>query len=128
MDEMLLTWRTGAPNGRELFGTVPQLALERKIWGGESTQNGVRFQRSARFGSPGIIANIASQSSRGSNGISTPQVLTELDLVLHQKENLLQANPYDKQSQTHVAVLQQVRSYSFCLLSRDLTYLCFISF
>ncbi|KAF7793670.1 hypothetical protein EIP86_004785 [Pleurotus ostreatoroseus] len=98
MDEMLLTWRTGAPNGRELFGTVPQLALERKIWGGESTQNG---------------------SSRGSNGISTPQVLTELDLVLHQKENLLQANPYDKQSQTHVAVLQQLKKLVVAGVSQD---------
>jgi pre-mRNA cleavage complex 2 protein Pcf11 len=32
MEEMLLTWRTGAPNGRELFGIGPQLAIERGIW------------------------------------------------------------------------------------------------
>ncbi len=32
MEEMLLTWRTGAPNGRELFGVGPQLAIERGIW------------------------------------------------------------------------------------------------
>lgn len=31
MEEMLLTWRTGSPNGRELFGVVPQLAIERQI-------------------------------------------------------------------------------------------------
>ena len=34
MEEMLLTWRTGAPNGRELFGPVPQVAIERQIWSG----------------------------------------------------------------------------------------------
>jgi len=33
MDEMLLTWRTGAPNGKELFGLAPQMAIERGIWG-----------------------------------------------------------------------------------------------
>jgi pre-mRNA cleavage complex 2 protein Pcf11 len=33
MEEMLLTWRTGAPGGRELFGVGPQVAIERGIWG-----------------------------------------------------------------------------------------------
>ncbi|KAI0316591.1 hypothetical protein OF83DRAFT_1021079, partial [Amylostereum chailletii] len=28
MEEMLLTWRTGAPNGGELFGVGPQVAIE----------------------------------------------------------------------------------------------------
>ncbi|KAI0323334.1 hypothetical protein GY45DRAFT_1231542, partial [Cubamyces sp. BRFM 1775] len=28
MEEMLLTWRSGAPAGQELFGIVPQLAIE----------------------------------------------------------------------------------------------------
>ena len=32
MEEMLLTWRTGAPNGRELFGVGPQVSIERGIW------------------------------------------------------------------------------------------------
>lgn len=36
MEEMLVTWRTGAPNARELFGVVPQVALERSVWGGAS--------------------------------------------------------------------------------------------
>ena len=36
MEEMLLTWRTGAPNGRELFGVVAQLAIEQGIWGSGS--------------------------------------------------------------------------------------------
>lgn len=34
MEEMLVTWRTGSPNGRELFGVVPQVTLERSVWGG----------------------------------------------------------------------------------------------
>ncbi|KAJ3552195.1 hypothetical protein NM688_g4281 [Phlebia brevispora] len=120
MDEMLLTWRTGAPNGRELFGVVPQLAIERQIWGGESTQNGVRYPRTARFATPGLIANVPQQSSRGGQpGISTQQVLSELDFVLNQKERLLQSNPYDKQSQTHVAVLHQLKKLVQTGVSQD---------
>lgn len=112
MDEMLLTWRTGAPNGRELFGHVSQLGIEREIWGGESTQNGngVRPKRSARFHSPGLIANMNWQSSRSNqSGISTQQVLYELENVLAQKQRAVQANPADTQSTTHVSVLLQVR-------------------
>lgn len=49
MEEMLLTWRTGAPNGRELFGVVPQVAIERQIWGGDSTQNAAVSDRANSF-------------------------------------------------------------------------------
>ncbi|KAI0774211.1 hypothetical protein C8Q74DRAFT_1268922 [Fomes fomentarius] len=91
MEEMLLTWRTGAPNGRELFGVVPQLAIERHIWGGESTQAASGGARS------------------GNSGISQAQVLSELEFVLGQKERLLQTNPYEKLTQSHITVLQQLR-------------------
>ncbi|KAI0081710.1 hypothetical protein K474DRAFT_1688442 [Panus rudis PR-1116 ss-1] len=85
MEEMLLTWRTGSPHGRELFGVGPQVAIERQIWGGgQSNQN-------------------------GAPSISTAQVLSELEFVLGQKERALQNNPYDKNAQNHVAVLQQLR-------------------
>lgn len=47
MEEMLLTWRTGAPNGKELFGIVPQVNIERGIWGGESS--GPEVSRSTLF-------------------------------------------------------------------------------
>jgi Protein of unknown function, DUF618. len=33
MEEMLLTWRTGSPTGKELFGVPPQVAIERGVWG-----------------------------------------------------------------------------------------------
>ncbi|KIP12904.1 hypothetical protein PHLGIDRAFT_61295 [Phlebiopsis gigantea 11061_1 CR5-6] len=81
MEEMLLTWRTGAPTGRELFGPIPQVAIERQIWGGESTQP----------------------------AISTAQVLSELEFVLGTKQRILQTNPYDKQTQNHVNVLFQLK-------------------
>ncbi|TFK91474.1 hypothetical protein K466DRAFT_582774 [Polyporus arcularius HHB13444] len=90
MEEMLLTWRTGAPDGRELFGVVPQLAIERHIWGSNSTQS---------TGNRG-----------GSQSISQAQVLSELEFVLGQKERVLQSNPYDKATQSHVAILQQLRT------------------
>jgi hypothetical protein len=41
MEEMLLTWRTASPTGKELFGVIPQLAIERGIWGGDSNPTGV---------------------------------------------------------------------------------------
>ncbi|KAI5996627.1 hypothetical protein EDC04DRAFT_2909907 [Pisolithus marmoratus] len=37
MEEMLITWRTGAPNGKELFGVITQLSIEQGICGGYST-------------------------------------------------------------------------------------------
>jgi hypothetical protein len=37
MEEMLLTWRDGGQQGREVFGVVPQVAIERAIWQSSST-------------------------------------------------------------------------------------------
>ncbi|EMD40783.1 hypothetical protein CERSUDRAFT_111367 [Gelatoporia subvermispora B] len=91
MEEMLLTWRTGAPNGRELFGVVPQVAIERQIWSGDQTTAS------------------SSRHPSTSTGISAGQVLSELDFVLGQRERALQSNSYDKTAQNHVAVLQQLR-------------------
>jgi pre-mRNA cleavage complex 2 protein Pcf11 len=39
MEEMLMTWRVGAPNGKELFGVVPQVAIERRVWDNEPSNN-----------------------------------------------------------------------------------------
>ncbi|KAI0702864.1 hypothetical protein BC835DRAFT_21604 [Cytidiella melzeri] len=90
MEEMLGTWRTGAPTGRQLFGVVAQQAIEREIWRGQSTQS--------------VNSNRPSQAS-----ISTAQVLSELEFVLSNKERVLQITPYDKQTRSHVEVLQQLR-------------------
>ncbi|KAI0719620.1 hypothetical protein C8T65DRAFT_635929 [Cerioporus squamosus] len=90
MEEMLLTWRTGAPDGRELFGVVPQLAIERHIWGSNTSQ--------------------PTGNRGGSQSISQAQVLSELEFVLGQKERVLQSNPYDKATQSHIAILQQLRT------------------
>ena len=105
MEEMLLTWRTGAPNGRELFGPIPQVAIERQIWGGESTQGVRRYPISVRHARSDRLL----QSSRdGRAPISTAQVLSELEFVLTAKQRAVQANPYDKQTQNQVQVLHQV--------------------
>jgi len=92
MEEMLLTWRTGSPQGKELFGVPPQVAIERGVWGdGGSSHN-----------SPlGFYS--------GSGHITKAQVLSELEFTLGQKERALQANPYDVTSQNHVNVLHQLR-------------------
>lgn len=39
MEEMLVTWRTGAPNGKELFGIAPQVTIERTIWGNDASSS-----------------------------------------------------------------------------------------
>ncbi|PCH41107.1 hypothetical protein WOLCODRAFT_137194 [Wolfiporia cocos MD-104 SS10] len=100
MEEMLLTWRTGSPAGRELFGVVPQVAIERQIWGGDSTQN-------------------ASSSSRGSGSISTGQVISELEFVLSQKERAVQTHPYDKTAHNHITILQQLRKLVLAGVSQE---------
>ncbi|KAI0770816.1 hypothetical protein BC629DRAFT_1583389 [Irpex lacteus] len=90
MEEMLGTWRTGAPAGRQLFGVVAQQAIEREIWGSQSTQS-------------------VNNPRPGQAPITTAQVLSELEYVLNGKERALQANPYDKQTSTHVQILHQLR-------------------
>ncbi|KAG6336856.1 hypothetical protein ID866_2252 [Astraeus odoratus] len=93
MEEMLITWRTGAPNGKELFGIITQRSIERGIWGGDSA-------------SP---ADITSQGHSGHSQVSKAQVLSELEFTLGQKERALQANPWDAAAQKHIEVLQQLR-------------------
>ena len=39
MEEMLVTWRNGSPNGRELFGVAVQVALERQLWGNDTSSS-----------------------------------------------------------------------------------------
>ncbi|KAL0573968.1 mRNA 3' end processing factor [Marasmius crinis-equi] len=39
MLELLLTWRTGFPPGKELFGVPAQVSIERSIWGDGSNNN-----------------------------------------------------------------------------------------
>ncbi len=83
MEEMLFTWRTGSPTGKELFGVAPQIAIERGVWGD------------------------------GSSRVTKAQVLSELEYTLGQKERALQTNPYDTLSQNHVNVLAISRSRCF---------------
>ncbi|KAM5540448.1 hypothetical protein V8D89_005906 [Ganoderma adspersum] len=90
MEEMLLTWRTGSPKGRELFGVVSQVAIERHIWGGESAQS-------------------TSGGREGGSSISQAQVLSELEFVLGQKERLVLASPHDELTKHHISILQQLR-------------------
>jgi len=102
MEEMLLTWRTGGANGKELFGVVPQITIERGVWGGDSGQ-----------------ADPTSGFYSGSGQISKSQVLSELEFTLGQKERALQANPYDNVSQNHLNVLQQLRKLVEAGVSQD---------
>ncbi|KAG7096775.1 hypothetical protein E1B28_004185 [Marasmius oreades] len=87
MIELVLTWRTGSPAGKELFGVPPQVSIERSIWGDGS--NNTRFNSTAQ--------------------VTKAQVLSELEFTLGQKERALQANSADSIAQHHVAVLQQLR-------------------
>lgn len=118
MIEMLLTWRTGAPNGKELFGMIPQIAIERGVWGESTHGTDVRDHKSGVFTPRRTRAfrplQPTSNFYSGSGQISKSQVLSELEFTLGQKQRALQANPYDTLSQTHVSVLDQVRASFSC--------------
>jgi pre-mRNA cleavage complex 2 protein Pcf11 len=113
MEEMLLTWRTGAPNGKELFGIGPQTAIERGIWGG-----GILGQVRV-LGYLGRIRHHSCPTKQSSTSygdsrqphISQAQVISELEFTIGQKQRALQINPYDSISQGHLHVLEQVKSY-----------------
>lgn len=98
MEEMLLTWRTGSPQGAELFGLIPQRDIEHGVWGAGARRDPVS----------GFYA--------GAGQITRAQVISELEFTLGQKERTFQANPYDSVAKHHVGVLHQVkRSFSLRL-------------
>ena len=117
MEEMLLTWRTGSPTGRELFGVVAQLAIERHIWGGESTQNAVRSPRRPSMRRFDSRVQQHGNRDNGSSSISQAQVLSELEFVLGQKERVLLSSPHDDLTKHHISILQQVCSSLSLILS-----------
>ncbi|KAJ7904620.1 hypothetical protein B0H14DRAFT_2663686 [Mycena olivaceomarginata] len=101
MEEMLITWRTGSPTRKELFGNPAQAAIERGVWGDGATS--------------------ASTNSfySGSGQITKTQVLSELEFTLNQKERAVQANPYDTTSQNHINILMQLRKLVEAGVSQD---------
>lgn len=103
MDEMLLTWRTGSPTGKELFGLGPQMAIERGIWGDQAVRLYLYHivQSSHLFQGPGQITK--------------PQVMSELNFALQAKERAIQANPNDATSKHHIQVLLQVCPMCVCV-------------
>ncbi|KAL5508043.1 PCF11 [Sanghuangporus vaninii] len=92
MEEMLVTWRTGAPSGKELFGVAAQVSLERQIWGNDSS----------------VVAESSSRRP-AQVSITKSQVLAELDVTLALKEQALLVNPYDTLATNQVNVLRQLR-------------------
>ncbi|KAJ7665512.1 hypothetical protein B0H17DRAFT_1210971 [Mycena rosella] len=91
MEEMLITWRSGSPTNKELFGVSAQIAIERGVWG------------------DGAASNSTNSFYSGSGQITKTQVLTELEFTLNQKERAVQSNPYDTTSQNHINILHQLR-------------------
>lgn len=89
MEEMLVTWRTGARGGLELFGPENQLAIEKSVWS---------------------TASSSSASSSRAAGPTKAQVLTELEVILAQKTRAVELDPYDTLSAGHVDTLTQLRT------------------
>ena len=110
MEEMLLTWRTGSPQGKELFGVPPQVAIERGIWGDAATSSVVRLYFDHTVPSPNYEFSQAKNSGfhSGSSQITKSQVLCELDFTLNQRRQAVHNNPFDTTSQNHIHVLTQV--------------------
>jgi pre-mRNA cleavage complex 2 protein Pcf11 len=115
MEEMLMTWRTGGTNGKELFGIVPQVSIERGVWGGDSGHADVRSHHKFGYDRDSFLLcrrvcplQPTSGFYSGSGQISKSQVLSELEFILGQKERALHTNPFDAVSQNHINILQQV--------------------
>lgn len=104
MEEMLITWRTGAPGDKELFGTITQRSIEQGIWGGDLTSQVDVSTASSSW----LIHRSFHCQPGGHNQVSRAQVLSELEFTLGQKERSVQANPWDQAIQRHIQVLQQV--------------------
>ena len=100
MIEMLATWRAGAPNGGELFGAVPQLAIEQEVFG-----TGAFSVRS--FGDR-LAALLVTLGIQDTTRVSTAQVLGELQFAIGQAEREMQSNPYNNTARTQLPVLHQV--------------------
>ncbi|KAF9451674.1 hypothetical protein P691DRAFT_662701 [Macrolepiota fuliginosa MF-IS2] len=98
MDEMLITWRTGSPNGKELFGLGPQMAIERGIWGDQAV----------RITLPPLIRS--AHLFQGPGQITKPQVMSELNFALQAKERAIQVNHDDISAKHHIQVLLQLRN------------------
>lgn len=103
MDELVITWRTGAPSGKELFGSSAQRSIEHGIWGHSTLGSSVRGRRSQRNGAR------FRRLSQHDVPISVSQVISELEFVLGQKERHSLANPYDHTARNQIGILHQVR-------------------
>ena len=115
MEEMLLTWRTGSPSRKELFGVPQQIAIERGVWGDGGTSNSV----SPPFSVPPSSSFFPQSGFHSGTGqITKSQVLSELQFTLGQKER---SNPFDTTTQNHIAVLHQVRLFSLKFLQISLS-------
>jgi pre-mRNA cleavage complex 2 protein Pcf11 len=112
MDEMLLTWRTGSPNGKELFGLGPQMAIERGIWGEQTVSLS------------SLILFTPSSLLQGPGQITKSQVMSELNFTLQAKERAIQLNPGDATSKHHIQILYQVRP----IVAISINHLNFFSF
>jgi pre-mRNA cleavage complex 2 protein Pcf11 len=100
MIEMLATWRAGAPNGKELFGAVPQLAIEQDLFG-TSTPSVCTLSDRVPFL---LMIPRIQDAAR----ISPAQVLGELQFAIGQAEREMQSNPYNNTLRTQLPVLHQV--------------------
>lgn len=102
MREMMATWRNGAPNQRELFGPHVQSQLEQRVWGSSVRRLLPRSHPKSLKQFPSSVQRLPTAS----------QVLTELDVVLVQKERAAQQNPYDELLPRHITALHEVMSFS----------------
>lgn len=112
MEEMLVTWRTGNPSGKELFGIAAQVSLERQIWGQDaSSMESVRDLSYLHLQQAYANDFLQASRRRGQAPLNKSQVLAELDVTLALKEQVVQANPYDQTAATQASVLHQVCSF-----------------
>jgi pre-mRNA cleavage complex 2 protein Pcf11 len=111
MEEMLVTWRTAA-GGAELFGHTAQQRIEATVWGsGVVRPLASKWKPSANH----MHDRRRRPFHQSSHSPTKTQVLTELEVILAQKQRALEINPYDNTASTHIDVLFQV-SFLKCII------------
>lgn len=119
MIEMLATWRAGAPNGRELFGAVPQLAIEQEVFGTGAS--------SVCSFSDRLASLLVTLGIQDTTRVSAAQVLGELQFAIGQADREMQSNPYNNTVRNQLPVLHQVR-FTFCRFRVNRQLTLFFSF
>ncbi|KAI6038292.1 hypothetical protein EDC04DRAFT_2896576 [Pisolithus marmoratus] len=124
MEEMLITWQTSAPNGKELFGVIMQLSIEQGICGSYSTSpadvlSELEFTLSQKDGAlqantwdltaQNHVDQLCNLVEAGISQDELQQIFNQLRSLMH---TTLQVQPLPSSYPTHPAQSTHIRSHT----------------